>query len=78
MVLPETAPTAAVMVAVPGEAAAARPEVFMLATVGALEFQDVTDAVRFCVDPSEKVPITVNCWAMPVPRLCAAGVTAID
>jgi hypothetical protein len=52
VVLPVMTPIFAVMVVIPGFAAVARPEVFMFAKVGWLEFQEVTDAVTFCVEPS--------------------------
>ncbi len=41
------------------------------------EFQ-VTDDVRFSVEPSEKVPVAVKSWVCPRAMLWFAGVTAID
>ena len=38
----------------------------------------VTDAVRFCVLPSENVPVAVNCCVLLTIMLVFAGVTAMD
>ena len=38
----------------------------------------VTWLVRFGVEPSEKVPVAVNCCVRPLATLGLAGVTAID
>jgi hypothetical protein len=40
-----------------------------------LEEVQVADAVTSCVVPSEKVPVAVNCWALPTAMLELAGVT---
>jgi len=51
------------MVVVPTVTPEAKPLALTVATAGAVEVQ-VTDAVRFCVLPSEYVPVAVIC---PVP-----------
>jgi hypothetical protein len=38
----------------------------------------VTVPVKFCVEPSLKVPVAVNCWVLPLVIDGFAGVTAID
>ena len=43
----------------------ARPAAVMVATEGVAEAQ-VTWLVRFCVEPSEKVPVAVNCCGRPL------------
>ncbi len=61
---PDTPPDTAVMVVVPGATAVASPfepaALLTDATPAVDEFQ-VTAAVRFCVVPSENVPVAVNC-----------------
>ena len=49
----------------------------IVATDGVAEAQ-VTGLVRFCVVPSENVPVAVNCCVRPLAMLGFAGVTAID
>lgn len=48
--------------------------------VAAAVFDDaqVTEPVRFCVLPSAKVPIAVNCSVNPMPMEPAGALTAID
>lgn len=48
-----------------------------LAMVGWEEFQ-VTSEVRFCVLPSLKVPVAVNCWVAPWTSTGLAGVMASE
>jgi hypothetical protein len=71
----------ALMVDVPCATAVARPcepeALEMVATEVVAEAQ-VTWLVSFTVDPSEKVPVAVNCWVSPAGRLGLAGVTEID
>ena len=38
----------------------------------------MTELVRFCVLPSLKVPVAVNCWVSPTATEGFAGVTATD
>jgi predicted nucleic acid-binding protein len=49
----------------------------MAATAALDEFQ-VTEVVRFCVEPSEYVPVAVNCLDVPSAKLGLVGVTAIE
>src|SRR5208283_5006973 len=49
----------------------------MVATEGADEVQ-VADEVRFCLLPSLKVPVAVNCCWVPAAIDGLAGVTATD
>ena len=78
---PATEPEVAVMVVVPTAALVASPWLPLLllttATVVELELQ-VTVVVRFCVEPSVKVPVAVNCWLVPRAIEGLAGVTAIE
>lgn len=55
-----TEPDVAVMVVVPTPVPAAEPEVSIVATDVKDETQ-LTVPVRFCVLPSLKVPVAVNC-----------------
>ena len=57
--------------------AVARPVVLIVATVEEEEFH-VAVLVRFCVVPSLKVPVAVNCWVFPIAIEGFAGVTARD
>jgi hypothetical protein len=77
VVLPETVPEVAVMVAVPTELAVARPLPSTVATDGLCEVQ-VTCAVISWVVPSEKVPAAVNCWVAPLSTLGSAGVIVME
>ena len=43
-----------------------------------LDEVQVTCVVIFWVDPSEYVPVAVNCWVIPTAMLAVAGVTAIE
>ena len=54
-------PEVAVMVVWPAATELAKPETSMVATPLADDDQ-VTLEVRFCVLPSLKVPVAVNCW----------------
>jgi hypothetical protein len=60
VVLPLMLPELAWMVVEPVPAAVARPAVLTVATVTAEELH-VAVLVRFCVVPSLKVPVAVNC-----------------
>jgi hypothetical protein len=74
---PTIAPEVALIVLVPTPAPVARPPVVMVAVVVVAEAH-VTDAVRFCVLLSLKVPVAVNCCVRPLVTVGFAGVTAID
>lgn len=65
------------MVAVPGPFAVARPVLEIVAADVLLELQ-VTEPVRFWVDPLLKVPVAVNCWVLPVMRESEVGVTEME
>jgi hypothetical protein len=64
VVLPTTAPEAAVMLLVPTATAVARPDVLMVATEEVTVIQ-LALAVRFFVVPSLYVPVAVNCCVAP-------------
>jgi len=74
-------PDVAVIVAVPCPTLVANPMVapvlLMVAVVGVSELHCTTE-VRFCVLPSVKVPVAVNCSVRPIGTDGFAGVTAID
>jgi hypothetical protein len=55
----------------------AKPSVVMVATVCVPELHS-TVPVMFCVLPSVKVPVAVNCWLAPSGIVGIAGVTAIE
>ena len=77
VVEPTTLPSVAVIVVAPVASVEARPVVEIVA---AAVFDDaqMTEPVRFCVVPSVKVPVAVNCWVSPLARLELAGVTAME
>ena len=60
VVLPEIEPVVARMVVDPVPIAVATPAALIVATVAAEELH-VAVLVRFCVVPSVKVPVAVNC-----------------
>jgi methylglyoxal synthase len=70
-------PEVAVIVEFPTPAPVARPAALIVAVVVVPEDQ-VTLDVRFCVVPSLKVPVAVNCCVAPLAIDGFAGVTAID
>lgn len=74
---PPMLPNVAVMVVWPAVTELAKPAVSIVATPLADEDQ-VTLEVRFCVLPSLKVPVAVNCWLAMWVMVGLAGVTAID
>jgi hypothetical protein len=74
---PLIAPDAAVIVALPSPTPLARPEPFMLATVATEELQ-LTEPVRFCVLPSVKVPVAVNCCVVSSAMVALGGPTAME
>ncbi len=75
VVLTEILPEVAVMVAVPGATAMARPLLVTVATDVFDEPQVTCVAISWLV-PSEYVPIAANCWATPTGMIGLAGVTA--
>src|SRR5262249_57458064 len=74
---PVMPPDVALICDVPVATAVASPAAVMVATEVVAEAQ-VTEPVRSCVEPSEKVPVAVNCRVCPLATLGLAGVTAID
>ena len=74
---PLIAPEVAEMVALPVPAPVARPLLLIVATA-LFEEPQVTELVKFCVLPSLKVPVAVNCWVVPLAIELFAGVTAIE
>ena len=77
LVDPFTAPDAAVIFALPGSSAFARPELLIETVAGALEVQ-VTEALKSRELPSLKCPIAANCCESPAGIDWFAGVTAIE
>ena len=81
VVEPEIELEVAVMVLDPVARLVARPWLpellLIVAIVVELELQ-LTVVVRFCVEPSVKVPVAVNCWVVPDGIEGIAGVTAIE
>ena len=75
--MPLILPSVAEIVTGPGDTAVAKPVLLIVAHVVSEEAQ-VTPLVKTSVDPSDKVPVAVNCSVSPVDRLVLAGVTAID
>ncbi len=75
--VPLTEPDAAVIVVVPRFRAVAKPLAVIEATP-IFEELHVTVPVMSCVDPSENVPIAVNCCNVPREIEGFAGVTAIE
>jgi hypothetical protein len=67
----------AVIVAVPGATAVARPDALMVAT-DVLEELQVTPDVRAPVVPLLYVAVTENCCVAPAARVAAGGVTVMD
>jgi hypothetical protein len=81
IVEPVTVPAFAEIVAVPGPMLLTKPCVgaalLMVATAGVVELH-CTVLVMFCVLPSEKVPVAVNCSVVPDAMVGIAGVSAIE
>ncbi len=72
-----TVPDLAVRFAVPMPMLCASPALLIVAVEGVSDVH-VAVLVRFCVVPSVKVPVAVNCWLVPFAIEGVAGVTAID
>ena len=77
IVFPEILPEEPAMVAVPGEAAVARPLLSTVATA-VLDDLQVTCVVIPLVVPSEYVPEAVNCWVFPAGVVGLAGVMDME
>jgi len=52
--------------------------VLLIAATAVADELQVTDVVRFCVLPSEYVPLAVNCWVVPATIEGPVGVTASE
>src|SRR3984957_13553114 len=78
---PPTEPTLAVMFAIPWVTLLATPaegpSLLIVATAGVSELH-CTVPVMFCVLPSVKVPVAVNCCVVPRGMEGIAGVTAVE
>jgi hypothetical protein len=72
-----TLPEVALMMLLPEASPVANPAASIVATVVFDDIQ-VTELVRFAVDPSVKVPVAVNCSVWPSAMLGSAGVTAME
>lgn len=77
VVLPDTEPEVAVIVAVPKTAEVASPALLTVATEVEEELQ-VTVAVRSWLVLSEKMPVAMNCLVVPRAMLGFVGVTSIE
>jgi hypothetical protein len=75
-VLPDIFPDVAAIVVVPEETAVASPPVLIVATEVSKELQPAW-AVRSRLDPSEYLPVAVNCTVTPAGTLGWEGVTTI-
>ena len=74
-------PEVAVIVVVPAETAVASPFDPVVSPTVAIEASNdsqVTDDVRFCLPPFEKVPCAVNCMVVPGAMLGENGLMALD
>lgn len=80
MVDPEMLPKVAMIPAEPKALALTNPfepeTLLTVATPESVELQ-VTEAVKSCVEPSDKVPVAANCKVEPGPMVGFTGVTAI-
>jgi hypothetical protein len=79
--VPAMLPDIAVIVVEPAATDVVKPlelaALLMAATAAVDEFQ-VTAVVKFCVVLSEKVPVAVNCWVVPIAILGLPGVIAME
>ena len=63
---------------VPSPVAVAKPEVESIVATAVLEEVQFTDEVMSFVEPSEYVPVALNCTEVPTEVEEFAGVTAMD
>jgi hypothetical protein len=78
---PDMLPDAAVIVVEPAATEAANPlepAALLIVAMPVLDELQATVVVRFCVELSEKVPVAVNCWVVPLAMLGLVGVIARD
>jgi len=81
VVEPEMLPEVAVIVVdpvAPDVASPCEPAVLLIVAAPVLEELQMTEAVRSCVVVSEKVPVAVNCWVVPLAMPGLVGVRAMD
>jgi len=74
-------PDVAVIVVVPaatGVANPSEPAALLIVATPVVDELQVTVVVRFCVVPSENVPVAVNCLVVPLATLGLVGVTAME
>jgi hypothetical protein len=76
LAVPEIPPEVAVTVVVPAATAVTRPDELTLAAAGTDELQ-VTVAVISVTEPSEKLPLAVNCSVEPGIRFAEEGITVM-
>jgi hypothetical protein len=78
---PEMLPDVALIVVEPAATDVASPldpaALLIVATLVLEEFQ-VTAPVKSCVDPSEYIPVAMNCWVVPLAMLGLDGVIATE
>jgi hypothetical protein len=77
---PDMLPDIAMIVAEPAAAPVANPfePAALLIVAAAVSELHVAAAVKSCVVLSEKVPVALNCWVVPLAMLGFVGVTARD
>jgi hypothetical protein len=78
VVLPETPPMVAEIVALPTAAPVASPPGSAIVATAVLDELHETRDGRSCLELSEKMPVALNCWVRPFATLGAAGVTWIN
>jgi hypothetical protein len=79
--VPVMFPEVAVIVVEPAATEVAsplEPAALLIAATPAVDELQVTAVVRFCVVPSENVPVAVNCRVVPNAMLGLVGVTVMD
>ena len=78
---PDSEPDVAVIVVEPAATGVTSPIESAALLIAATDVEDepqVTVEVRFCVEPSEYVPVAVNCWVVPRAMLGLVGVIATE
>jgi hypothetical protein len=81
VVVPEIPSIAAVMVVEPTARAVANPlepAVLLIEATAPSDELQVTCVVRSCVEPSEYLPVAVNCWVVPRAILGLTGDTSME
>ena len=75
--VPETFPEVAVMVTEPTALEVASPPGLMVATALSDELHE-DEAVKSCTDPSENVPVALNCLVVPGVMFVLAGTIVME